>query len=157
MSRFSDEYDEQFNNQGEFWWANARRALNGRKGQQALRDLREALLALPQPRLIEGRLANDQGEVCAVGALVVHKRVAKGEKREDVLKELDRMIDEDDWHNDPAEITAACGTAVGLTFVLAWQLASVNDETLYGLDPEARHAAVLTWIAANLHDEAVPA
>lgn len=60
MSRFSDEYESDYNNAGDLWQANVRRALAGRKGQKALRELREALLALPEKRLISGAL-------CTVG------------------------------------------------------------------------------------------
>lgn len=59
MSRFGDDdYDEQFPNQGAFWEANMYRALRGRRGRAALTELREALLALPQRRLIEGAMCN---------------------------------------------------------------------------------------------------
>jgi hypothetical protein len=42
------------------WQHNARAALKGKRGRQALRDLREALLALPEHRLIDSAL-------CTVG------------------------------------------------------------------------------------------
>ena len=66
MSRFSDYDDyegepEQILAYGR-WQNNARRALKGKRGRQALRDLREALLALPEHRLIEGA-------VCTVGGV----------------------------------------------------------------------------------------
>ncbi len=64
MSRFNDYDDyegepEQILAQGR-WEHNARVALKGKRGRQALRDLREALMALPEHRLIEGA-------VCTVG------------------------------------------------------------------------------------------
>lgn len=62
MSRFSD-YDgeEGFPNQWEFWQANYERALRGRRGRKVLAELRDALMALPERKLIEGAL-------CTVGA-----------------------------------------------------------------------------------------
>jgi len=64
MSRFI-EYDDD----GEYatlnygrWEHNARVALKGKRGRQALRDLREALLALPEHRLIESAM-------CTVGGI----------------------------------------------------------------------------------------
>ncbi len=65
MSRFSeyDDYEgepEQILAQGR-WEHNARAALKGKRGRKALAELREALLALPQKRLIEGA-------ICTVGA-----------------------------------------------------------------------------------------
>lgn len=50
-------YDEDFPNQAEFWLANARRALSGRRGKKALAELREALLHLPEKRLVQGTLS----------------------------------------------------------------------------------------------------
>lgn len=53
----NDDYDEDFPNQGAFWWANAQRALKGRRGKQALAELREALLMLPEKRLVSGAIS----------------------------------------------------------------------------------------------------
>lgn len=62
MSRFDDsgEGRDDGKNIDGLWRANLKRALAGRRGQAALRDLREALEALPERRLIEGAL-------CTVG------------------------------------------------------------------------------------------
>lgn len=74
MSRVGDsDYDQEYNNQGDLWWANVRRALGGKRGRKALAELREALIHLPEKRLIEGALGrieyvdNEAGpEVAAV-------------------------------------------------------------------------------------------
>lgn len=87
MSRFADDYDEYYPNQGQMWWANVERAISGKKGQRALRDLEEALLALPEKKLISGHLALD-GQVCTMGALALKKKVDAGEDREEVLRAL---------------------------------------------------------------------
>ena len=62
MSRYSD-----YDNDGEYavldygrWERNARAALKGRRGRKALAEIREALLALPDKRLIDSA-------VCTVG------------------------------------------------------------------------------------------
>ena len=73
MSRYSDYDDyegepEQILAQGR-WEHNARVALKGKRGRQALRDLREALMALPERRLIEGA-------VCTVAADQRRARIA---------------------------------------------------------------------------------
>jgi hypothetical protein len=65
MSRYSDYDDyegepEQVLAAGR-WERNARVALKGKRGRKALAELREALMALPERRLIEGA-------VCTVGA-----------------------------------------------------------------------------------------
>lgn len=63
MSRFVDnfDYDDEHAvlDQGR-WERNARAALKGKRGRKVLADLREALIALPEHRLIDGAL-------CTVG------------------------------------------------------------------------------------------
>lgn len=53
----NDDYDEDWPNQGAFWWANAQRAMKGKRGRKALADLREALLMLPEKRLVSGAIS----------------------------------------------------------------------------------------------------
>lgn len=58
MSRGGDEDDyEDWPNQAAFWWANAKRALKGKRGKKALAELREALLMLPEKRLVNGAIS----------------------------------------------------------------------------------------------------
>jgi hypothetical protein len=58
MSRVGNDSDEEgWPNQGEFWWANAQRALKGKRGRKALAELREALLMLPEKRLVAGAIS----------------------------------------------------------------------------------------------------
>lgn len=65
MSRFTDNWDGDYEyaalDQGR-WEHNLRAALRGRRGRRALAELREALLALPEHRLIAGAL-------CTVGGV----------------------------------------------------------------------------------------
>jgi hypothetical protein len=57
MSRFVEgDGEEQFNNQWLLFEANVRRALKGKRGRRALGMMREALLHLPEPRLIANAL-----------------------------------------------------------------------------------------------------
>lgn len=49
--------EEDWPNQGAFWWANAQRALRGKRGRKALAELREALLMLPERRLVSGAIS----------------------------------------------------------------------------------------------------
>lgn len=197
MARFHDDwYDgEEFPNQTALWNANIDRAIKGRKGQAVLRDLREALLELPQPKLINGYIAAGQ-DVCAVGALVVHRRVSKGEAREQVLQELETLIkpycecghprdlheDGDGyckyvsgntskgcWNQcekfrlDPEEmgddfggdVTARLGVRAGVSYSLAWRLASLNDETFRNATPEERWQKMMGWIDENLQEPVV--
>src|ERR1700757_3269836 len=113
MSRFGDyDYDEEYANAAALWQANAKRALAGRRGRKALAELREALLALPEKRLIEGALCTvgearrdpskagysrgdlmekieRQGEgVCAIGAFVWFKKVKAGMDPQEAFESL---------------------------------------------------------------------
>lgn len=60
MSRFGDYDGDDYANGGDLWTHRAHLALSGKRGRKALGDLRDALLALPDKRLIEGAL-------CTVG------------------------------------------------------------------------------------------
>ena len=58
MSRGGDyDYEENFPNQAALWWNAAERALKGKRGRKALAELREALLMLPEKRLVAGAIS----------------------------------------------------------------------------------------------------
>lgn len=173
MSRGGDDsYEEDFNNQGELWWANYHRALKGKRGRKALAELREALLALPERRLINGALStvrivdraaqssnkwliedakqkveSEGVGVCAIGAYVWHKRVKAGMDPDQAFDSLPIILDSDGLYD-----TANLGREEGLTRTLAWGLADRNDESYYSMTPEARYEAFLAWINAELGD-----
>lgn len=88
MSRISYNEDEDYPGQFALWRGNLARSLASKKGQAALRDLRDALLALPTKRLIPYHIARN-GEVCATGALVAHRMVSLGQAREAALRALE--------------------------------------------------------------------
>lgn len=55
MSRFDADFEPAgYNNEYELWEANLVKALAGKKGKKALAELREALLHLPEKKLISG-------------------------------------------------------------------------------------------------------
>lgn len=203
MSRFGEGDGEEFAGQYELWRANAERAIKGRRGQQTLRDLEAALVALPSKRLIAGHLAF-RGEVCAIGALVAHRRTAKGEDRDVVLAELasqtpalcecghselehvaltgnctgckaarlraeERFAAEErelpstwpKWYvceafvdceesEDGDWATVEAAKKVGVSYVLAWELAWANDERYSSCTPEERHERTLAWVRERL-------
>jgi hypothetical protein len=177
MSRFEDyDYEEQFPNQGEFWHANVQRALSGKRGKKALSEMREALFALPEKRLIAGALCtvggveqrarpNDphgwyredlaakvesEGEgVCAIGAYLWFKKVKAGADPQAAFDELPTLLDSE-GEGDLA--TADAGRAAGLTFTLAWTLASRNDSAFDDMTPEQRYSAFMKWLDEQLAD-----
>jgi hypothetical protein len=193
MSRYdgdySFDYDEPFPNAGALYAANAERALKGKRGRRVLAELREALLALPEKRLISsalctvgaGRrlqreidewgylpawrlkmtrdqfrelLAENNGEegVCAVGALLWHRKVVKdGLSPEEAFDALPTLNTDEGG----LEATAEVAKEAGIVYSLAWQLAYRNDEMFDGMSPEERYDAFLAWLDQELATPAV--
>lgn len=174
MSRFDYESDGE-GITWEMWRHNAELALKGKRGRQALRDLREALLALPEKRLIARALCtvgvtreaanlpegaaqwhrdnlleyvlSQGGEgVCAVGAYAWYKAVKAGADPQAAFEALPFLPDDD---GAPWE-TAQVGKRAGMTFTLAWELGQRNDDTYGELTPEQRYVEFLAWIDREL-------
>jgi len=168
MSRFSDYYDDESPITYEMWEWNLMRALGSPRGQRALTDLRDALNALPEKRLIaralctvgEGRrpdenlghglparefdeLIEEQGAgVCAVGAFAWYRKVKAGLDEVAAFAALPTL---DDYNHDVWE-TAAVGAEAGLARTLAEHLAYMNDEEWLGCTPEERWQLCMDWI-----------
>lgn len=145
MSRFDVDYDD-----GGMPWPMWERvvstALGGERGQQALAEFEEALLALPERKLIEGHLASEDG-VCLVGAYVAHKQ-AKDQGIE-MAAAIDRITsDEHDEYHDAEDAweTAQAGANAGLSWTVAWHMAYLNDEQFYICSPEERYQKMLAWV-----------
>lgn len=159
MSRFdSDDYDPQFPNEYDLWEANWQRHLHGAGGQKALCDLRDALLALPDKRLIRERLADESGCVCAVAAVALHRRTNKGESRDAVIADLAaKLVPDERWGEIDAyeaeEQTMEVGMAVGLKRAMAVKLAYQNDQS-YEETPEQRYERVLRWVESKIEKAA---
>ncbi len=145
--------DEAHPGQFALYRANSSRQIAGRKGQAALRDLERALLELPTKRLISGSIAKD-GEVCAVGALLVLKRQGAGMTREGAIADLVTKYQNEDpeddyedsgWNTD--DVAADEGVAPVL---VAWRLVELNDVILDDATPEERYERVLKWVRARL-------
>ena len=123
--------DEDFGGQFELWQANCRRSIKGAKGQQALRELRDALLALPTKRLISGALESN-GEFCAIGAYAKAKGLTLAQFGED---EHERA-----------------GEEAGMPRLVSWKVVYENDEGCGWLPrsvvepPEARYERMLRWV-----------
>jgi len=162
MSRYWDDGDDG-GIPAELWEANLARALKGKRGQKALAELREALLALPEHALISGALCTvnsgkrredmgrwvpwplDDGQpegVCLVGAYAWHRKVKAGA---DPAEAFDSLPTLDDENHDMYE-TAELGVQAGLTFTLAYDLAFKNDEWWASCTPGERWQKALAWI-----------
>lgn len=51
------------------WRGRIASAIRGKRGQKLLADLRDALDALPQKRLVHGQLQTPDGDYCAIGCV----------------------------------------------------------------------------------------
>lgn len=147
--------DEEYGGQFELWQANCRRSLKGKVGQAALRRLEAALLALPDKRLIAGDLVDDEGGVCAIGALALH---------EDKITDDMRALSECDMED--------VGVELGMPRLVAWKVVEMNDLQFNGLDlvflegperwpaerpyahvpvtPEVRYERMLAWVREQI-------
>jgi hypothetical protein len=144
------EGDFDFPGQWGLWEEALWRAINGRRGQQVLRDLERALVDLPEKRLMQGGLS-DGKDVCAVGAYVAQKRVDAGEDRDAVLQDMIVPVDEwgdfDGWESEEKTISKGQRAGMQLTIIVA--IAGRNDD-LYDATPEERYERILGWVRERI-------
>lgn len=124
---------------------NARRSLAGKKGQAVLRELRTALLAMPEHRLIRGALLQD-GEVCAIGAWGRY-RLAQGpivgvvDGARTVWQSWDEVVElcaprtvYGEEGGGTASDSRYLAQAMGANWYVASEIGSTNDELRYETD-----------------------
>lgn len=166
MSRVDEGDEEEFPNAWAFWERRTRQVLAGKRGKKLLAELREALLALPEKRLVSGALSTAgktdfehdrwgeqkallerEGEgVCAVGAFIWYQRVKAGQDPREAMTSLPLLPD---YNGDGFE-TVNAGMSAGLGITLAWDLMARNDETFKSVTPEERYVAYLAWLDEQL-------
>ncbi|HQT62796.1 hypothetical protein [Acidiphilium sp.] len=132
MSRsgYSDDYDD--DRMLYLWRGTVARAINGKRGQKFLREMRDALDAMPNKRLIDGDLISD-GEVCAIGSV----GVAKGVPMDDLDPE------------NPEEIAAR----FGISAALVQEIEYMNDEYPWiSESPEARWSRMRAWVSKQIKE-----
>lgn len=119
----------------QLWRAAVDRAMRGARGQHFLRKLRTALDAMPVKRLIAHEIANERGEVCALGAVDPNPTI--------------------DAH-DRDEVAAHFGIAPAM----AAEIAYMNDEWMWRMNetPEQRWARMRAWVEEQIvpHDDESP-
>ncbi|MES3011973.1 MAG: hypothetical protein V4738_14385 [Pseudomonadota bacterium] len=98
------------------WRQAVKRSLEGKRGQALLRELVEALDAMPEKVLYPGSFATAEGEFCTLGVL--------GAKRG---TKMDDLGDEDDC--DPDEV----GKRFGIAPAMAAEIMYMNDEYAVGM------------------------
>lgn len=156
MSRVTSwEDDEPYPNASALFGANVERSLKGKRGQALLREIEEALLAMPEKRLRQGIVCR-AGEVCTLGAVAVHRLVKKGKSRAEALAEIEAeakeagQVAEDDWDSSEDETFDFLRALIGIkSHPLAWTLVYENDEA-HAPTPEALYDRMLKWVRARL-------
>lgn len=115
------------------WRGAVASAIRGRRGQAFLRELVAALDALPAPRLIAEALRQEDGEVCAIGAVG-----------------LSRGIDLQGF--DPEDY-AAIARGINLSSALTQEIEWINDDAGSSREtPEDRFTRVRAWAVAQLKE-----
>jgi hypothetical protein len=111
------------------WRGQVASAIRGKRGQAFLRELLEALDAMPVKRLIADDFQRD-GEFCALGCIGARRGVDLG------------SLDPED-HDRLAEV-------FGIARQLVAEIEYLNDESFYMESPELRWRRMRGWAAENL-------
>lgn len=111
----------------QLWRAAVDRAMRGVRGQHFLRKLRTALDMMSTKRLIAHEIANEQGEVCVLGAV-----------------DPDRTLDPEDRE--------AVAKHFGIAPAMAAEIVYMNDEWLWrhSETPEARWIRMRAWVDQHI-------
>jgi hypothetical protein len=108
------------------------RSINGKRGQNMLRDLLAALDAMPNKRLISDDLIRD-GEVCAIGALGLARGV-----------DIEKL--------DPS-FTRSIAKAFGIAPAMVQEIEYQNDDRVEEEAPEQRWERMRHWVASQIKPE----
>ena len=135
-SNYSEDYDERFPNALEFYRRNVENAIYGKRGQAFIRELIEALDAMPEKRLAAEYLEYG-GEVCAIGSV--------GRKRGMDMSGIES-------YNAPV-----VAKAFGIAECMVREITFENDEGAgyWTIDeaPEKRWQRMRDWAARNMKSE----
>lgn len=109
------------------------RILRSKRGQAFLKELADAMDAMPDKSLIAGDLIDDDGGCCAIGTVCKSRGI-------DVSK-----ID----YEDPEQV----GAAVGIAHQMASEIEFENDEGAWDETPEQRWHRMRKWVSRNMIDK----
>lgn len=131
MSRsgYSDDYDD--GRSLAMYRGQVASAIRGKRGQAFLRELLDALNAMPQKRLIAYEFWN--GEACALGVVAMRRG------------NIDPISIETDEYDRLAEL-------FGIARQLVQEIEFENDEVLFRATPEQRWQHMHDWATRNLKD-----
>lgn len=115
------------------WRGQVASAIRGKRGQAFLKELIEALDAMPDKRLIANNLQNEEG-VCAIGSVGLKRGIDMAD------------IDPEDYSN--------LANIFGIAHQLVQEIEFENDESLYRPTLEKRWERMRAWAVERL--KAVP-
>jgi hypothetical protein len=116
------------------WRGAVTSAIRGKRGQALLREMRDALDAMPEKRLITNQIVCEEG-VCALGAVAVRR----GLDVEDVAPE------------DRARVARVFDIAEALAAEIVW----MNDEACWRPEtPEERWTRMRAWVEKLIEEGA---
>lgn len=131
MSRsgYVDDYDDA--GCGNLWRANVDRAIGGKRGQKFLREMADALDAMPMKELVKDNIVQDSEHVCAIGSVAIARQLD--------VSQLD------------VEDAGAVAKTFGIARALACEIAYENDEVgVYNETPADRWARMRKWVSDHL-------
>ena len=137
MSRINWDCEDRFPGDMALQESNRRRALAGKRGQALLRELEQALIALPERRLGEGYLI-DGDDVCALGAAVRVSLLADGYPAEEARRRMNLMV------------LADARGRLRISKPLAEAVICENDEDQGCDTPRDRYERMLAWVRSKL-------
>lgn len=109
------------------WRGRVASAIRGRRGQQLLRELRDALDALPEKALVRGDFVTEDGACCTLGAVALARQWPDA-------KDIDST--EHEW----------LAARLGVAECLVQEVEFENDEVRRDESPEARWARMRLWV-----------
>jgi hypothetical protein len=131
MSRvYAWDGDEPYPNASELFQRSVENAIKGTRGQTLLREIEEALLMLPDKRLLSYTVCED-GKVCTLGAVAILRAMKQGKTFGMAAMELeDAAVKRGQGHDDEGKDRTFrfLKKLLDVKGCLAWTLVYENDE-----------------------------
>lgn len=149
MSRIT--YGESDDPVARLWQATKGRVLAGKPGQAFLKNLESALLAMPDRKIVSG-VWIENGEVCSLAALDVHRRMANGMCWDHARLLVEHLVEEE-WTtfvDDDLALYDYLPKYLHTSWTMAWEVMEKNDEQFESCTPADRWAAMLRWVQSEI-------
>lgn len=135
-----DGYSEDLDQWAMIRWRGAvNAAINGKRGQALLKEMEAALLALPKKELCCGFVDPEKGQVCALGAVALKRKLDKGLEFTAAIDEMAKEFPEGTMANEVNE-------EFGIAEAMAQEITYINDESRR----DDRYKEVLEWVRSKI-------